>query len=209
MEVQEALSQVAEIRRHLLRTEFYRGYRSPVMAATSLVAVGAAAVQGALLDSPQAGGWVGADDLGFVRFWLVVAAVNLLLVSTDVMLCYIPRLSREQQRSAYNVVGQFIPSLCGAALVTWGCARVGATMLLPGLWCTLFSMGVFASRPYLPRGVGWVGLFYLACGMVLLALAPTGQALTPWAMGAPFGIGQLCLGLVLYYNLERPGRHAQ
>jgi len=75
--------------------------------------------------------------------------------------------------------------------------------LLPGLWCLFFSMGVFASRPYLPHGVGWVGLFYLFGGGALLALAPAGLSLEPWGMGAAFGVGQFLLAMVLYWNLER------
>jgi hypothetical protein len=39
----------------------------------------------------------------------------------------------------------------GAAL---GLAGPEAHALLPGLWSILFALGVFASRPYLPRNTG-------------------------------------------------------
>lgn len=199
MEVREALQQVAEMRRFMLTSAYYRGYRSPVMAATSIVGLSAAAFQP----------WMGAagDDAGFVRYWLMVAAVNLMLVTTDIVVDYLPRLSRPQQCVARTVVAQFIPSLCGAALAAWACTRVGATALLPGLWCVMFSHGIFASRPYLPRGVGWVGLFYMASGAGLLALAAWGGTPQPWWMGAPFGVGQMLLALALYWDLERSDRH--
>ena len=67
----------------------------------------------------------------------------------------------------------------------------------------LTCLGYFASRPYLPRMMGWVGLFYLAAGAVLLLLAPGGGSVRPWGMGLTYGIGQLFAGFVLYWNLER------
>ena len=74
---------------------------------------------------------------------------------------------------------------------------------LPGLWAVLFSLGVFASRPYLPRIIGWVALYYLVAGTVLLAMAADSTSLSPWGMGLTFGLGQIASGIVLYWNLER------
>jgi hypothetical protein len=199
MELNDALSQVAEIHRHLLRSEVYRGYRSPVMAVTSAVAFAAAALQSRL-------GYA-ATPADFVRFWLCVAAANLLLVSLDVALEYYPSLSTAQQRNARSVIAQFLPSLCAGAVVTWGAMQAGSASMLPGVWCVLFSLGVFASRPYLPQGIGWVGLFYLLAGTLLLALVPAGHALRPWDVGLAFGVGQAFLAGVLYWNLERSRRH--
>jgi len=46
-------------------------------------------------------------------------------------------------------------------------------------------------------------VFYLATGTLCLALAQGEHALSPWAMGLPFGVGQLLAALVLYWTLER------
>jgi hypothetical protein len=76
--------------------------------------------------------------------------------------------------------------------------------LLPGLWAVLFGLGVFASRPYLPRATGWVALFYLAAGGLLLWAADRpGVALNGWGVGGVFGVGQLATALVLHRNVER------
>src|SRR5258708_6260503 len=77
--------------------------------------------------------------------------------------------------------------------------------LLPGLWSLSFSLGIFAARPNLPRGIGWVGLFYLLAGTLLLT--PVGTSLGALGMGGAFGFGQLFMALVLYWNLERKPDH--
>jgi hypothetical protein len=48
-----------------------------------------------------------------------------------------------------------------------------------------------------------VAVFYLIAGAVCLVLSHGEAALSPWAMGLPFGIGQLLVAAVLYWSLER------
>ena len=74
--------------------------------------------------------------------------------------------------------------------------------MLPGLWQVVYSLGIFASCQLLPRPTFWVAVFYLGCGLAVLALAHGGAALSPWAMGLPFGVGQLLAAVVLYRTLE-------
>ncbi len=79
---------------------------------------------------------------------------------------------------------------------------------MPGLWAIIFALGVFAARPYLPRIIGWIGLYYVVAAGILLAIGANGTpdlALSPWGLGLTFGPGQLLMGLVLYWNLERNG----
>ena len=70
--------------------------------------------------------------------------------------------------------------------------------MLPGLWQILFSLGIFASCRLLPRATFGVAVFYLASGLTCLALARGDAAFSPWAMGFPFGVGQLLAAAVLY-----------
>ena len=76
--------------------------------------------------------------------------------------------------------------------------------MLPGLWQILFSLGIFASCRLLPRAIFGVAVFYLASGLACLALARGELAFSPWAMGLPFGTGQLLAAAVLYRTLECP-----
>ena len=75
--------------------------------------------------------------------------------------------------------------------------------LLPGLWALSFGLGIFASRPYMVRGSGWVALYFYATGAVLLWTAQAPDTLSPWTVGGTFGVGQLLAAAVLYWNLEQ------
>jgi len=79
--------------------------------------------------------------------------------------------------------------------------------MLPGLWAVCFSLGIFASRTLLPRGIAPVAGYYLIAGCMNLVLARGPAAFSPWAMGLTFGVGQLLAAAVLYWNLER--RHGR
>jgi len=69
-------------------------------------------------------------------------------------------------------------------------------------------MGIFASRRLLPRQMFAVGVWYLATGLTCLAFGGGERAFSPWAMGAPFGIGQLLIACILQFGCrdadERP-----
>lgn len=108
--------------------------------------------------------------------------------------------SRDLTRLALE---QFAPCLVTGGLVTIVIARSRPELLgvLPGFWQILFSLGVFASCRLLPRATWAVAVFYLGTGLICLSLGEA--ALSPWAMGLPFGFGQLLAAAVLYWNLER------
>ena len=82
---------------------------------------------------------------------------------------------------------------------------------LPGIWALLYGLGLLASKPFLPRMIGWVALFYILCGCVLLqrAVELGLGSLSPWEIGIPFGVGQILSGLILYWNLERRRHDSQ
>jgi hypothetical protein len=102
-------------------------------------------------------------------------------------------------------VSQFLPCVVAGGLllvVLLTCAPESLWML-PGLWQVLFSLGIFASYRLLPRATFGVAVFYMTAGVASLALARGDAALSPWAMGLPFGMGQLLAAAVLYWTLER------
>ena len=74
-----------------------------------------------------------------------------------------------------------------------------AEWLLPGLWQILVGLGIFASFRSLPRGVALAGGWYVAAGLAALALASETRTLSPWAMGAPFAIGQFLLAVIMHF----------
>ena len=73
--------------------------------------------------------------------------------------------------------------------------------MLPGLWQIIFSLGVFSSCRFLPRAVAAAGAWYLLTGLTCIALADN-RALSPWAMGIPFGAGQLQVAGILLFAVK-------
>jgi hypothetical protein len=196
MRVTEALGQIADIHDHLARAEQYRGFHPFTVAASGFVGLLAAGAQP----------WFVADDpVAFVRFWLVVAAAGGAIGISPAVDAYFRREDEFARRRTRSVVGQFMPCVVAGLCVTTAVGRAGAEFvrLLPGLWAVLFGLGVFAARPYLPRAIGWVGLFYLATGAGLLAAVPADLVRAGWAVGGVFAAGQAATGAVLRRNRER------
>jgi TctA family transporter len=197
VDVSRALSQIAEIHQQIAKGEVYRGYRSLPVAISGLIGIVAAALQ------PRAIG--GQDPLAFVVYWCMVAVLAGAVGASEIAYNYARREDDADRRRTRRVLGQFLPSVLGAGVISASFVHLSAALvpLLPGLWAICFGIGVFASRPYLPRASGFVALFYYVAGMVLLWRARGPESLNGWWVGATFGTGQLLSALVLYWNLER------
>jgi hypothetical protein len=200
MDLSRALGQLADIHQQIAKGEIYRGYRSLPIAASGLIGLAAAWA--------QAPGVAAGDPIGFVLYWTVIAALAAFVGSSEIIYNYVVHDDRASRRQTAHVVGQFLPSVLAGAVITLSFVRLSAALvpLLPGLWAICFGIGIFASRPYLPRASGWVALFYYAAGVALLWVARGPEPLRAWWVGGTFGTGQLMAALVLYWNLER--RHA-
>ena len=197
MDVPRALDQIAAIHEQMAKGEVYRGYRSLPVAASGVIGLIAAWLQPPALGAT--------DPIGFVLYWAAVAVAALLVGSSEILYAYAMEDDAAARRQTRRVVGQFLPSLAGGALIAICFMHLSTTLvpLLPGLWAFCFGLGTFASRPYLPKATGWVALFYYAAGFVLLWIARGPEPLSGWWIGATFGTGQLLAALVLWWNLER------
>jgi len=199
MELKEALVQITEIRTQMARTEVFRGYRAVPAAFSGAVAMAAATVQELTIPDPML------QYPAYLALWIGAAVVS---GASAVMEMRIrarnasSSLSREQTALAME---QFFPCLAAGALVTLVVARSTPALvwMLPGLWQVFYSLGIFATLRLLPRPMSAVAVFYAACGLTTLAAAQGEWALSPLAMGAPFGLGQLFAAAVLYRTLER------
>lgn len=109
-------------------------------------------------------------------------------------------LSDEMLRMA---VVQFLPSVGAGLLVTIVLLRCVplATWMLPGLWQVIFSLGVFSSCRFLPKPMTAAGAWYLFTGLGCLAMGGN-QALSSWTMGISYGVGQLLIAAILFFNFE-------
>lgn len=195
MDVQEALTQIAQIRRQMARVEWYRGYRAAPVAVSGLLALAAAGVQAAWLPAPT-------ESLAaYLALWVAVAVVSAATAAVGMAVQY-----RETGATARLAVEQFLPCVVAGGLTTLVLVSAcpASAELLPGLWAVIFSLGVFASGRLLPSAIGWVGVYYLGTGLACLALASGPSGLAPWTMAISFGGGQLLTAAILHLELERP-----
>jgi TctA family transporter len=197
MDIPRALAQIEQIHQQLAKGEVYRGYRSLPVAASGVIGLVAAWFQPRAVPAR--------DAVGFVLYWVAVAAIAGFIGVSEIVYNYVVHDDARARRRTRLVVGQFLPSLLGGAIVTASFVHLSAALvpLLPGLWAICFGIGTFASRPYLPRASGHVALFYYAAGVLLLWIARGPQPLSGWWVGGTFFTGQLLAALVLYWNLER------
>jgi hypothetical protein len=197
VDVPRALAQIEAIHEQLAKGEVYRGYRSLPVAASGLIGVAAAWLQPSRLTH--------GDPVGFVLYWTLVAACAALVGTSEIAYNYVVHDDVAARRHTTRVIGQFLPSLLGGAIITVSFVHLSAALvpLLPGIWAICFGIGIFASRPYLPRASGHVALFYYAAGVVLLWIGRGPEPLQGWWVGGTFGLGQMLAALVLYWNLER------
>jgi hypothetical protein len=200
-DLHKALGDISSIRRQMARSTEFRGYGPATLAATGGFAVFAAAMQTIWLPNP-------ADHFGvYLAIWIWTAISSATLIGAQ-MLTRTRRihsgLADEMIRMA---VEQFLPSIAAGGLVTFVIVKFvsQALWMVPGMWQVIFSLGVFSSCRFLPRPMLAAGVWYLFTGAFCLALGDS-RALSPWAMGIPYGVGQLLVAGVLFFN-SREGRH--
>jgi hypothetical protein len=200
-ELQQALSEIHSIRNQVARGTEFRGYGPASIAVSGILALLVAAVQAQwMTKSAQA------DLTIWLGVWAGTAAVSVLLTGIETFArarrVHVG-LAREMVQSA---VAQFLPAVMVGFLLTVVMMRTAAQecWMLPGLWELIFSLGVFASCRFLPRQMFAVGVWYLAAGLFCLAAGSATRALSPWAMGIPFGVGQLLVAAVLQFGYGEP-----
>jgi hypothetical protein len=199
MELREALTQITEIRLQIARTEVFRGYRAVPAAFSGAVALAAACLQVLTVQDPV-------QQINvYLLLWIGAAVISGGSAFLEMAVRARHATSPLSRELTYLAIEQFCPCLVAGALVTMVVVRSApqSVWILPGVWQVLYSLGIFASCRLLPRSMFGVAVFYLISGTITLGLAQGERALTPWAMGVPFAVGQLLAAAVLYRTLER------
>ncbi|MDB6099131.1 MAG: hypothetical protein QOK23_115 [Gammaproteobacteria bacterium] len=198
LELRQALEDISAIRTQVARETQFRGYGPLSVAASGVLALGVAAAQSRWLTGADANLKV------FLIIWISTAAVAVFLSALETIFRVRRVHSGLAMEMIHAAVEQFLPCIVVGILLTVIMMRVApeASWMLPGLWAVMFSLGVFASCRFLPRLMFGVGAWYLAAGLVCLLLAGSHRALSPWAMGIPFGVGQLLVAAVLRYGYQ-------
>jgi hypothetical protein len=187
----EALADIRAVRIQITRGTQFQGYGPASIAASGTLALAVALTQ-----------WhwpaLRRDFAVYLTVWVFTAVASLALTGTQ---CFI-RTRRLHTALAHKmlrrIAGQWLPPLGTGLLLTIVVSLFAPQeeWLLPGVWQLIFSLGVFASWRLLPRGIVWVAIWYVACGLACLN-AKTPGALSPWEMGIPFGLGQWLVAAIL------------
>ena len=191
-DLHKALGDIRIIRRQMARSTEFRGYGPATVVATAAMALVAAATQTVLLPDP-------ANHIaGYLRIWLSTATLSAALSGSQMFTRSRRIHSEMSDEMILMAVEQFLPSAFASLLTTIVLLRYvpAALWMLPGIWQLIFSLGVFSSCRFLPRPVVAAGAWYLLTGLICIALADS-RALAPWAMGIPYGAGQLLVAGIL------------
>jgi len=194
-DLERALADISEIRGQLARGSEFRGYGAATLAATGAFAAVAAVAQARWLPDPAH------NTLSYVVLWTATATISVIIIGFETITRTRRMHSGMAQEMILSSVEQFLPAGLAGVLLTGVLLRFMPENLwmLPGLWQVVFSLGVFASCRFLPRPMLMVGAWYLGTGLVCLVQARGQDAFSPWAMGAPFAVGQLMVAGVLQF----------
>ncbi|HEY2706610.1 MAG TPA: hypothetical protein VGI95_01040 [Caulobacteraceae bacterium] len=195
-DLDKALAEIDAIKTQLARGETFHGLGPTAFAATGVFALLVAGGEAVWMPSP------GVHGVSFLILWIAVAAVSAAVIGYEM----IGRSRRMHSQLADEMIAaavwQFLPAATAGVLVTavlYGFAQAELWMA-PALWQLCFSLGVFASCRFLPRGMLLVGAWHLATGLGCLAFAQGPHAFSPWTMGLAFGVGQILVAAVLRFS---------
>ena len=193
----KALGDISRIRRQVAGTTEFRGYGPATLLSTGVLAGIAAAIQATWLNDP-------ANHFSqYLGIWMATAVASACLTGAQ-MLTRARRMHSSLSNGMIRMaVEQFLPSAVAGALITVVIVRSapGSAWMLPGIWQVIFSLGVLASCRFLPRWMAVPGAWYMLTGLTCLALGDS-RALSPWAMGIPFVVGQALVAAVLFLRAQ-------
>ncbi len=199
-DLNKALGDISSIRRQMARSTEFRGYGPATLAGTGVLAVSAAAAQAVWLPDPE-------NHIStYLSIWIVTAVLSAALIGAQMYTRTRRIHSGMADEMIRMAVEQFLPSAGAGALITVVLVHYvpAVQWMLPGIWQVIFSLGVFSSCRFLPRPMAAAGAWYLLTGLACIALADN-RALSPWAMGIPYGAGQMLVAAILIFTAKEDG----
>jgi hypothetical protein len=195
-DLHRALGDIGTIRRQVARTTEFRGYGPATLAGTAAFAM-AAAAQARWVPNPAN------HFVSYLGIWIWTAIVSAALIGAQMQTRSRRIHSGLADEMIQMAVEQFVPSALAGTLITVVLGRYvpHALWMLPGLWQVIFGLGVFSSCRFLPRPMVAAGGWYLLTGLTCISLGDA-RALSPWAMGIPYGVGQLLVAAILLFTSQ-------
>jgi hypothetical protein len=185
-DLHKALADIGSIRSQMAAGTLFRGFGPQVVALTGLLAITLAAAQTA---------WpvLAPDRVTAIAAWVGLALLSGGLVGTEML----ARTKRHHGGLADAMLFQAAAHFLTVGLTG---ALIGLIILnaAPDIVWMQVGGGLLAAIRFLPRPVAWIAAWYIAAGAIVLMWSCQTLSLSPWAMGVPFGAGQLMLAAVLY-----------
>jgi hypothetical protein len=197
LELQQALSDLAEVRDRLIRVQRFEGYSAVAAMASGAGALVAGYVQYQTAPVPRL-----SDGLhAYVLIWMSCLGVALALNYGAVAIWLLKHRGPAAASGFRTAARSIAPSIVLGGLLTAALIDRGAFVLLPGTWFALYSLGLFASRDAIPRSTFAITLAFAALAALFLVSPLQSIALSWWVMPLGFGVGQIGVGVLIW--LER------
>lgn len=194
MELQRALSDLAEVRERLVRVQRFEGYSAAAAIASGVAALIAGVVQ-RLTDPLPA---LPAALHRYVIIWMTCLVVALAL-NYGAAAVWLWRHRGPAAASGFRSAARSIaPSIVLGGLLTVALIDRSNYALLPGTWFALYSLGLFASREAIPESTLPITLGFGALAALFLVSPLQQMALSWWVMPFGFGIGQIAVGALIW-----------
>jgi hypothetical protein len=194
VEIERALSDLAEVRDRLVRVQRFEGYSAVAAVASGVAALVAGYVQLQTAPLPQQ-----PEALHrYVAIWMTCLAVALAL-NYGAVAFWLWRHRGPGAASGFRSAARSIaPSVVLGGLLTVALIDRSAYALLPGTWFALYSLGLFASRDAIPRASFAITLGFAALAALFLLSPLQSVALAWWVMPLGFGAGQIGVGALIW-----------
>lgn len=194
MDLQRALSDLAEVRGRLAHVQRFEGYSGPAAVASGLCAVVAGLVQLQRAPLPQTPN----AEHAYLVIWLGCLAAALALNYGAVAVWLVEHRGPGTQSRFRSAAISIAPSIVLGGALSLALADHSAYALLPGTWFAFYAIGLFASRGVIPSSCNAVTVAFTLLALVFLITPLERIALSWWVMPLGFGAGQLAIGLLLW-----------
>jgi hypothetical protein len=191
----KALGDISSVRKQVARSTEFRGYGPLTLSATAGMAWIAAGAQALWVPDPAT------HIRGYLAVWISTAVAATVLIGGQTITRTRRMHSGLADEMLHMAIEQFLPSVVAGLLITAVLYLYvpSSLWLLPGVWQVVFSLGVFSSCRFLPRRMMIAGAWYLMTGLICIGCG-NARALSPWAMGISYGVGQLLVAGILFFN---------
>jgi hypothetical protein len=185
--IHDALGQVRRLQALILEKRKFTGYSGTARMLGGAVAMLGCALMSFFRDSfaAQLAGWV------------CILVVALLLNYGALLLWFVQLPERKRTLAELSPALDAVPPLAVGAALSAALLLRSYPDLLFGSWMCLYGLAHTTCRNALPKENGFLGLYYIACGMFFL-LWPGTTFMNPLPAGVVFLVGEWTGGAIFY-----------